>query len=61
MKKKVYLLVVDIPLIVFSYLIIKIWPMFKRFDVRLFSSFSLSMVVLYFLAMEYSESPDLTV
>ena len=28
---------------------------------RLFSSFSLSMVVLYFFAIEYRESPDLTV
>lgn len=38
-----------------------ICPIFKRFDVRLFSSFSLSTVVLYFFAIEYRESPDLTV
>ena len=35
--------------------------MFNRFELRLFNSFSLFTVVLYFLAIEYRESPGFTV
>lgn len=40
---------------------INIWPIDSIFDVKLFNSFSLSTDVLYFLAMEYRESPFCTV
>ena len=46
---------------IIGYLTIKIWPIDNRFDVRLFNSFNLSTVVLYFFAMEYKESPFWTV
>ena len=40
---------------------INIWPIDSIFDVKLFNSFSLSTDVLYFLAMEYRESPFCTI
>lgn len=39
----------------------RIWPIDKMFVVRLFILFSSSTVVLYFVAILYKESPDLTV